>query len=76
MHTLIHKNLNGGGRKSLKKELGPMYRLVVQNPTGHYKLDVAIAAERCVGRGCVPWVGGCLQLPSGDPVAYLDLSYT
>lgn len=48
VHGLIHNNLNGGGRISLKNELGNMYRLVVQNPTGHYTLDMAVAADRAV----------------------------
>lgn len=48
VHELIHNNLSGGGRKRLKKELGAMYRLVVKNPTGHFKLLLDKPSDRAV----------------------------
>lgn len=43
---LIERNLNRQERKVLQARLGQAYRLVLGNPTGHYKLDMSLPLDR------------------------------
>jgi len=46
--TLIDSCLRASGRRLLSKLLGNMFKLVVKNPTGHYKFDLDVPGDRCV----------------------------
>lgn len=57
--ALIERNLNPRERARLQVQLGPAYRALLGNPTGHYKLNMSNQMDRCVVLGCAV---GCSNL--------------
>lgn len=43
---LLDSTLRASGKRVLEKYLGNMFRLVVKNPTGHYRFDLELPGDR------------------------------